>query len=249
MTEKSSSIAGLSTKPSPDRIPDAIDHLDWATIAPQLDCQGYALLPGLLSIEQTDTLARQAADMGLHQESVTGGPERGERFILPEPLPSPLDLIRTHFYTYLVRIANRWNEVLETPDRYPTDLAAFLDCNRGCGQAHALSHLNRLGQADNLTMHQYVAGKQIFPLQIVALLSEPGTDFDGGELVLTEQRPRMQSRPMVLPLRQGDAAIIATAQRPFKGSKGYYRVQTRHGVSRVRRGERIGLELFFHNAA
>lgn len=248
MPAKSNPIARPSTSLSPDKITHAIDRLDWTTIATQLDREGYALLPGLLSFEQADTLARQARNMERHREIITGGSGHGERFFLPEPLPSPLDVIQTHFYTHLVHIANRWNEVLQTPDRYPTDLVQFLDFNRDCGQARTLSHLNRLGEADNLTLQQYTEGKQIFPLQIIALLSEPGSDFEGGELVMTEQRPRMQSRPMVLPLQQGDAAIIATAQRPFKGSKGYYRVQTRHAVSRVRRGERIGLELFFHHA-
>lgn len=241
-------IARPSIHSSPDMITNSIDRLDWMTIAAQLDREGYALLPGLLSVEQTDSLARQAANMELHREIITGGSGQGERFFLPEPLPSPLDVIRTHFYMHLVRIANRWNEVLQTPDRYPANLEQFLDCNRDCGQARALSHLNRLGKADNLTLQQYTDGNQIFPLQIVALLSKPGADFEGGEMVMTEQRPRMQSRPMVLPLRQGDAAIIATAQRPFQGRKGYYRVQTRHAISRVRRGERIGLELLFHNA-
>ena len=248
MSAKSAPIARPSTKSLPDMITDSIDRLDWATIAIQLDREGYALLPGLLTAEQTDSLLRQAADMELHREIITGGHGRGERFFLPEPLSGSLDVMRTHFYTHLVRIANHWNELLQMPDRYPRDLAQYLDCNRDCGQVHALSHLNRLGQADNLTLEQYTDGKQIFPMQIVALLSRPDMDFGGGEFVMTEQRPRMQSRPMVLPLRQGDAAIIATAQRPFKGSKGYYRVQMRHAVSRVRRGERIGLELFFHNA-
>ena len=110
------------------------------------------------------------------------------------------------------------------------------------------SHLSRLGVEDYLPLHQRNAGGQVFPMQVVALLSEPGKDFDGGEFVMTEQRPRMQSRPMVLPLGLGDAAIIGTAERPFKGTRGHYRVNLKHAVSRVRSGERVGLELTFHDA-
>ena len=132
--------------------------------------------------------------------------------------------------------------------RYPAELEDFLRRNQKAGQTRAQSHMSRLGVEDHVSLHQRNDGEQVFPMQIVAVLSEPGAEFQGGEFVMTEQRPRMQSRPSVLPLKLGDAAIIATAERPFKGTKGYYRVNLKHAISRVRKGERIGLELSFHDA-
>jgi hypothetical protein len=172
---------------------------------------------------------------------------RGELFCFGECLPAPLTHWRTAFYPQLAPIANRWNETLDVGYRYPAALDDFLERNRRAGQARPLSHLSRLREGDYLALHQRNAGEHVFPLQVVVLLAEPGRDFQGGEFVMTEQRPRMQSRPMVLPLELGDAAIIGTAQRPFKGSKGHYRVNLRHAISRVRGGERIGLELSFHD--
>jgi len=133
--------------------------------------------------------------------------------------------------------------------RYPAELEDFLRHNQKAGQTRAQSHLSRLGLEDHVSLHQRNDGEQVFPMQIVAVLSEPGTDFRGGEFVMTEQRPRMQSRPMVLPLKLGDAAIITVAERPFKVTKGYYRVNLKHAIGRVRKGERIGLELSFHDAS
>jgi hypothetical protein len=164
------------------------------------------------------------------------------------PLPAPLEELRNAFYRGLAPIANRWKDALDIPHRYPDTLDAFLMQNRKAGQVWAQSNLTRLPADGYQTLHQRSDGEQVFPLQLVALLSEPEKDFTGGEFVMTEQRPRMQSRPMVLPLRRGDVAVIAVAQRPFKGSKGYYRVNLKHAISRVRSGERIGLELMFHDA-
>ena len=173
---------------------------------------------------------------------------RGELLYLGARLPAPLAQWRTALYRRLAVIANRWNEDLGVEDRFPAQLEDFLQRNRSAGQMRAQSHLSRLGAEDHVALHQCNDGAQVFPLQIVAVLSEPGADFQGGEFVMTEQRPRMQSRPMVLPLRLGDLAVIATAERPFKGAKGYYRVNLKHAVSRVRQGERIGLELSLHDA-
>ncbi len=156
---------------------------------------------------------------------------------------------RSAFYRHLASIANRWHEVLSVEYRYPAKLDDFLKRNRRAGQVRPQSHLNWLGAEDYLALHQRGGGEHVFPLQVVALLSEPGGDFEGAEFVMTEQRPRMQSRPMVLPLKRADAAIICTAERPFKGSRGYYRVNLKHAVSRVRSGERVGLELSFHDAS
>lgn len=209
-------------------IDDTVDRLDWTAIAAQLDSEGHALLPGWLGAGAARELARQLAT------SAT--------------VHVPLAAWRAAFYRRLVGIANRWNATLGADGRYPAALDDFLRNNRQAGQTREQSHLNRLGVGDQVLLHQRKEGEQVFPLQVVALLSEPGLDFEGGDFVMTEQRPRLQSRPMVLPLRLGDAAIIATAERPFQGSRGAYRVQMRHAIGRVRRGERVGLELTFHHA-
>jgi uncharacterized protein len=214
----------------------SIDRLDWAGIAAELDIEGYVVLPGLLGEDAARTLARQIETMSDAQRVslASGDLGRGELFYFDTRLPAPLDDWRAAFYRHLAVIANRWNEVLGVGSRYPAEWEDFLLCNRQAGQVRALSHLKRLGV-------------EVFPLQVVALLSEPGTDFLGGEFVMTEQRPRMQSRPMVLPLKLGDAAIITTSERPFKGTKGHYRVNLKHAISRVRGGQRIGMELTFHD--
>jgi hypothetical protein len=228
-----------------------IDTLDWTAIAAQLDTEGYAVLPRLLAPDQACELAQSAgASRALRRESLASlDLGRGELFYFEANLPQPWAAWRTAFYRQLAPVANRWNETLNVAYRYPADLEAFAARNRQAGQTLAQSHWNRLRADDYLGLHQRSNAEHGFPLQVVALLSEPGKDFTGGELVMTEQRPRMQSRPMVVPLRQGDVAIITTAQRPFKGSSGYYRVNLRHAISRVRSGERIGVELSFHDAA
>jgi hypothetical protein len=227
-----------------------IDRLDWACIAAQLDAEGHAILPGLLGADAARNLARQTETMNAaHRVSLASADlGRGELFYFGASLPAPLEAWRMTFYRHLAVIANRWNETLGIDARYPAELGDFLRHNQKAGQTQAQSHLNRLGVEGYVSLHQRNDGEQIFPLQIVALLSEPGKDFHGGEFVMTEQRPRMQSRPIVLPLKLGDAAIITTAKRPFKGTKGYYRANLKHAVSRVRMGERIGLELSFHDA-
>lgn len=227
-----------------------IDRLDWTDIAAQLDAEGYAILPGLLDAQAARDLARQASTRTAVQRTPLTSVElgRGELIGFGANLPAPLHSWRATFYRHLVAVADRWNENLGIDDRYPPELDEFLRRNRSAGQARPQSHLNRLREEDYLALHQRGDGEQVFPLQIVALLSEPGKDFDGGEFVMTEQRPRMQSRPMVLPLGLGDAAIVATAERPFRGGRGCYRVNLKHAISRVRRGERVGVELTFHDA-
>ncbi|WP_193090754.1 2OG-Fe(II) oxygenase, partial [Advenella sp. FME57] len=169
-------------------------------------------------------------------------------FFFEDKLPEVLAVLRKQLYRHLAPIANRWNEVLEIGYRYPDTLDSFLQANHDADQNRQLSHLHRLQESDYIALHQRNDGQLVFPLQAVLLLSEPGQDFRGGELVMTEQRPRMQSRPLVLSLQQGDIAIMSTGQRPFKGSHGFYRVNMKHAISRVRSGQRIGLELFFHHA-
>jgi hypothetical protein len=229
---------------------NALDRLDWASIATQLDAEGHAMLRGLLGPDDAHDLARQAAGAKtVHVPLASTDPGRGEWLYFERRLPAPLETWRIALYPPLAAIANRWNEALGVDRRYPVQLDAFLRRNREAGQTRALSHLSRLGVDDHVPLHQRNEGEHVFPMQIVALLSEPGVDFQGGEFVMVEQRPRMQSRPMVLPLERGDAAIITTAERPFKGAKGHYRVNLKHAISRVRAGERVGLELSFHDAA
>lgn len=227
-----------------------LDRLNWADIGMQLDAEGYAVLPGLLGADVARSLAQQATASGAHRVTLESGDlGRGELFYFGAGMPAPLEQWRTALYRRLVAIANRWNEILGVAHRYPAELEDFLQHNQKTGQTRAQSHLSRLGLEDHVSLHQRNDGEQVFPMQIVAVLSEPGTDFQGGEFVMTERRPRMQSRPMVLPLELGDAAIITTAERPFKGTEGYYRVNLKHAISRVRKGERIGLELSFHHAS
>ncbi|MDH0649587.1 2OG-Fe(II) oxygenase [Pseudomonas sp. GD03858] len=227
----------------------ALDQLDWAGIERQLDTEGYAVIPGVPRREAGRGLMRLSSAAGVERETLESrGLGRGELLCFGAALPAPLAQWRAGFYRRLVAIANRWNETLGVDYRYPTELEDFLLRNRRAGQVRMQCHVSRLGVEDHVCLHQRNDGEHVFPLQIVALLSEPGVDFQGGEFVMTEQRPRMQSRPMVVPLGLGDLAIITTAQRPFKGAKGYYRVSLKHAISRVRQGERLGLELSFHDA-
>ncbi|NIM43583.1 MAG: prolyl 4-hydroxylase [Hydrogenophaga sp.] len=224
-------------------------RLDWAAISAQLDEEGHALLPGWLGAEAARSLARRVSAPGtVRVPLVDIGLGSGELFRFEAGLPASLEAWRTALYPRLVTIANRWNHTLGVEARYPLAFSEFVQRNRQAGQWRGQSHLSRLGVDDHLLLHQRNGGEQVFPLQLVALLSEPGVDFEGGEFVTTEQRPRLQSRPAVLPLRWGDAAIIATDARPVQGSRGPYRTRLRHAIGRVRRGERIGLELSFHDA-
>ncbi|MGS1010692.1 2OG-Fe(II) oxygenase [Achromobacter anxifer] len=230
-------------------IDTGLDQLDWADIGSQLDAEGYAVLPGLLGVAMARSLAQQAAaSTGRRVTLESSGLGSGELFYFGPGMPAPLEQWRAALYRRLVVVANRWQEVMGAELRYPPELEDFLESNRIASQTGPLSHLSRLGVEDHISLHQRNQGVQVFPLQIVAVLSEPGVDFQGGEFVMTEQRPRMQSRPLVVPIRLGDIAVIATAERPFKGAKGYYRVNLKHAVSRIRKGERIGLELSFHHA-
>ena len=228
-----------------------IDGLDWTGIAAQLNTEGYALMPGLLGPDVARRLARETpttkAGHRLPQASVNPW-EGGLHYFFGASLSPPWGVWRAAFYRHLVTIANRWNEILGVGDRYPAELDDFLQRHRQAGEVQPQSRVRRLGVGDYVALHQRRDGEYVFPFQVVALLSEPGTDFGGGEFVMTEQRPRMQSRPMVLPLRLGDAAVVTTSVRPFKGTRGYYRVNLKHAISRIRQGERVGVELSFHDA-
>ena len=190
-----------------------IARLNCADIATQLDQEGYAVLRGLLNDSQVRELAalRGVASADDRVSPASEQPGRGDLFYFLRPLPAPLEELRTAFYGCLAPIANRWRVALDIPHRYPDTLDAFLMQNRKAGQVRAQSNLTHLLADGYQVLHQHSDGEQVFPLQLVALLSEPEKDFTGGEFVMTEQRPRMQSRPMVLPLRRGDVAVIAAA--------------------------------------
>lgn len=228
----------------------AVDQLHWEGIGAQLDAEGHAVLPGLLGADAARELAqrmRPAKDVK-GKRPRAANPGGADLLYFGATLPAPLDALRTSLYGPLAVIANRWNGALGIAARYPAAWAEFRRRNQQAGQTRGQSYLSRLVTGDHVPLHHRNDGEQVFPLQVVAVLCEPDVDFQGGEFVMTERRPRMQSRPLVLPLRLGDLALIATAERPCKGSKGAYRVNLRHAVSRVRGGERIGLELSFHDA-
>jgi hypothetical protein len=226
-----------------------LNNLDWTDISRQLGTEGYAMLPGMLDKNQTRDLAKQITTKSANRLPLASCHlGQGDLLYFGANLPEPLQTWHTLLYRKLVNIANQWNKILHLDILYPNELQDFLDINNNVGQTKPQSYLNRLGAQDYQLLHQRNKGIEVFPLQIVALLSRPNVDFRGGQFVMTQQRPRMQSRPLVVPLDCGDAAIIATASCPFKGTNGYYRVQLRHAISRVLEGERIGLELSFHQA-
>ena len=174
---------------------------------------------------------------------------KGEYRYFSYPLPMLVQELRTAIYPLLVPIANAWNERMGIDVRFPNSHQAFLDRCHAAGQKRPTPLLLQYGAGDYNCLHQDLYGEHVFPLQVAILLSEPGTDFRGGEFVLTEQRPRMQSRPEVVPLTKGDAVMFAVNQRPHKGTRGDYRVALRHGVSKLREGHRHTLGIIFHDAA
>lgn len=224
---------------------------DWTAIETALDQEGWAVLPGLLASQSCAHLAASYDADALFRSTVTmarHGFGRGEYRYFAYPLPPLVSALRTALYPHLAEVANRWHARMGLERRFPDGHAAFLaECHAG-GQARPTPLLLRYGPGDYNCLHQDLYGEHVFPLQAAVLLSAPGTDFEGGELVLTEQRPRMQSRAAVVPLTQGDAVVFAVNQRPARGSRGDYRVTMRHGVSAIRRGQRHTLGIIFHDA-
>ncbi|MBO9646865.1 MAG: 2OG-Fe(II) oxygenase [Variovorax sp.] len=230
---------------------ERVTHMDWAQAEADLDDQGCALLPSLLTPGECESLAGlYGAEKPFRSRVVMErhGFGRGEYKYFAYPLPEPIAALRERLYPHLVPIANRWNEIMDIDVRYPVRHAEFIDRCHAAGQLRPTPLLLQYAPDDYNCLHQDLYGEHVFPLQVVILLSEPGRDFTGGEFVMTEQRPRMQSRPMVLPLRQGDAAVIAVHHRPVQGTRGAYRVNLRHGVSRVRSGQRHTAGIIFHDA-
>lgn len=225
---------------------------DWAGIASDLDGAGYALLPKLLTPEECAGLAGLYSEEGRFRSQVVmarHGFGKGEYRYFKYPLPDLMGGLRAALYPRLVGIANAWNARMGMEERFPDDHAAFLARCRAAGQARATPLLLKYGPGDFNCLHQDLYGEVWFPLQVAILLSRPGADFTGGEFVLTEQRPRMQSRVEVAPLSQGDAVVFAVNNRPVQGTKGTYRVKLRHGVSRIRSGARFTAGIIFHDAA
>ena len=232
-------------------IAERVAALDWPRIAQYLDGSGNALVPGLLGASDCRTVASWYADDARFRSRVvmaSHGFGRGEYKYFSYPLPQLVDSLRAALYPQLAPIANRWNERLRVTMRYPPTLEKFLRSCHEAGQARPTPLLLQYGVGDYNCLHQDLYGEWVFPLQVTILLSQPGEDFTGGEFVLSEQRPRMQSRPEVVPLRQGDAVIFAVHHRPVSGTRGVYRVNLRHGVSRLRSGHRHTLGVIFHDA-
>ena len=211
--------------------------LDWQAIADELNAHGYAIVPGMLTADESVAMAAQYAQPLLFRSRVVmaqHGFGSGEYQYFRYPLPSMISALRQALYGPLAAIANRWHELLDIEARFPPDHADFLARCHAAGQNRPTPLLLQYGAGDYNCLHQDLYGEHVFPLQAAILLSEPGKDFDGGEFVLTEQRPRMQSRVEVVPLRRGDLVIFPVNHRPARGTRGVYRVAMRHGVSRLR---------------
>jgi hypothetical protein len=228
-----------------------VKALDWSRITDDLASQGSAVLKNLLSTEE----CREISSLYLEDDHFRSrivmsrhGFGRGEYKYFAYPLPDLIEGCRTALYPRLAPIANQWNERMKIDVRYPATHAGFLKLCHEAGQTRPTPLLLQYDAGDYNCLHQDLYGDLAFPLQVAILLSEPGRDHTGGEFVLTEQRPRMQSRAEVVPLRQGDAVAFAVHHRPVKGTRGFYRVNMRHGVSRVRSGRRHTLGIIFHDA-
>jgi len=228
-----------------------VEALDWEQASKDLDARGCAMIGGLTTPEECGALADLYAVEGIFRSRVVMGRHgfgRGEYKYFSYPLPDVISVLRTSIYPQLVPIANRWNRCMGIDVRYPPKHADFIARCHTSGQLRPTPLLLQYGVDDYNCLHQDLYGEHVFPFQVTILLSEPNRDFTGGEFVLTEQRPRMQSRAEVVPLRQGDAVVFAVNHRPVRGTRGVYRVNLRHGVSRLRSGHRHALGIIFHDA-
>ena len=231
---------------------ERIGTIDWQRVATNLDAAGYAVLPALLTSDECESIAAQYADdrsFRNHIVMARHGFGRGEYKYFAYPLPGLIASLRTALYPHLCEIANRWNEAMDVAVRFPDDHAEFLARCHRAGQTRPTPLLLQYSEGDYNCLHQDLYGEHVFPLQVAFLLSQPEHDFTGGEFVLTEQRPRMQSRATVVPLLQGSGVIFAVNNRPVRGTRGSYRVKLRHGVSRLRSGQRYALGIIFHDAS
>ncbi|PYE90539.1 2OG-Fe(II) oxygenase [Phyllobacterium leguminum] len=228
-----------------------ISRYDWVSLGADLDQHGSTAIEKLLTPEECRAIAAlypHEEHFRSHVHMARHGFGKGEYRYFKYPLPDIIAGLRTALYPRLAPIANRWNERLNDDTRYPAQHADFLKACHEAGQLRPTPLLLQYVPGDFNCLHQDLYGDLAFPLQVAILLSEPGRDFTGGEFVLTEQRPRMQSRAEVVPLRQGDAVIFAVHNRPVAGTRGDYRVNMRHGVSRLRSGIRHTVGIIFHDA-
>ncbi|MEK1887622.1 MAG: 2OG-Fe(II) oxygenase [Phyllobacterium sp.] len=223
----------------------------WCEIGTNLDDVGHAILKGVLSRRDCERLGASYGDESQFRKRIVmakHGFGRGEYKYFSYLLPSLIGDLRRSLYAPLASTANRWNELMGIDVRYPDEHAAFIERCHAAGQNRPTPLLLEYSEGDYNCLHQDIYGEHVFPLQVAFLLSRPGEDFSGGEFVLTEQRPRMQSRVEVVPLGQGDAVIFPVSNRPVKGTRGHYRVNMRHGVSRLRSGKRHTLGIIFHDS-
>jgi len=235
-----------------ESIASRVAAIDWAHIGAVLDAHGHAVLTSVLSAEECESIAGlYDSDERFRSHIVMArhGFGRGEYKYFAYPLPGIVADLRTSIYPRLVPIANRWNESMGIDVQYPDEHEHFLARCHRAGQKRPTPLLLRYGKDDFNALHQDLYGEHVFPFQVAFLLSRPVQDFTGGEFVLIEQRPRMQSRAEVVPLEQGDAVIFAVRYRPVQGTRGMYRVNLRHGVSRLRSGHRHTVGVIFHDAA
>ena len=234
-----------------DVIAQRLNGITWERMEAELDDYGSSILERLLTAEECDAVTAIYPDERVFRSRVVmarHGFGRGEYKYFGYPLPNLVDRLRTNLYPRLAPVANRWNEALRSDVRYPAQHAEFLERCHAAGQRRPTPLLLQYGEGDYNCLHQDLYGEHVFPIQVAILLSEPGRHFSGGDFVLAEQRPRMQSRVDVMPLRQGDAVAFAVHHRPVQGTRGTYRVNLRHGVSRVRSGHRHTLGIIFHDA-
>jgi uncharacterized protein len=230
---------------------ERIGNVSWDKVAADVNETGWSMLQGVLTAnEATATAALYSGHPNFRSTVVMArhGFGRGEYKYFAYPLPPLVADLRASIYPHLSSIANHWNQLMGIDVRFPDAHEQFIARCHQAGQTRPTPLLLQYGEGDYNALHQDLYGEHVFPLQVAFLLSEPAVDFTGGEFVLTEQRPRMQTRAEVVPLRKGDAVIFAVHHRPQKGSKGYYRVNMRHGVSRIRSGHRHTLGVIFHDA-
>jgi uncharacterized protein len=247
---------GLTLKEANLLLPDAtsavshVESLDWRRVANELNESGNALLKSILTPQDCEALTSLYGNDELFRSRVVmarHGFGRGEYKYFSYPLPEILQGLRTSLYERLAPVANLWNQQLGIKVRYPAKHSDFIERCHKAGQLRPTPLLLQYGAGDYNCLHQDLYGEHVFPIQVAFLLSEPGRDFTGGEFVLTEQRPRMQTRPEVVPLHQGDAVAFAVHHRPVQGTRGIYRVNLRHGVSRLQSGQRHTVGIIFHD--
>lgn len=228
-----------------------LEDISWEQVSQDLDAEGNTIIKGILSVDECDEVRDLYQEKNIFRSLVImerHGFGRGEYRYFSYPLPPLIAALRTSLYPHLVPIANRWNNIMGNDVRYPAAHADFIRRCHAAGQDKPTPLLLKYETGDYNCLHQDLYGEHVFPLQIAVLLSEPDADFDGGEFVMTEQRPRMQSRPIVVPLRKGDGVVFAVNHRPVQGKKAVYKVNLRHGVSRLRSGSRHTLGIIFHDA-